>query len=140
MSEGILTAYVIPIEGPLKTQEIVDLPEADHTYVRSSLGHAWGCHGRKDGGRAICSGLGDLDKAACLAGQDGEAFVNYGFEGVCHQMANRILLPAGLLVVDAKRYELSSAFYGAYGRDLETFAFYSPLQNPWPQFSECYGV
>src|SRR5262249_46453945 len=40
----------------------------------------------------------------------------YLINGVCHQAANRILLPAGITVRGARGYEVSEALFGTYGR------------------------
>jgi hypothetical protein len=40
----------------------------------------------------------------------------YLVNGVCHQAANRILLPAGITVQGARGYSVSSALFGTYGR------------------------
>src|SRR5262245_38770350 len=82
----------------------------DHTYVTSSVGDRWGCKGRERGGRIICRGSGDLTFARCLACPDGRAVTTYGVTGVCHQIANRILYPAGILVDRASGYNRSFRF------------------------------
>jgi hypothetical protein len=40
----------------------------------------------------------------------------YLINGLCHQAANRILLPAGITVNGVRGYALSNALYGTYGR------------------------
>jgi hypothetical protein len=84
----------------------------DPTYVTSSAGDRWDCKGRSQGGRVICRGSGDLGLARCLACPDGQAGISYGVTGVCHQIANRILYPAGDRVERAKGYNRSFRFYG----------------------------
>lgn len=80
----------------------------DHTYVRSSDGHRWRCWGRDSGGKEICSGQGDSAVADCLSQPKSQAGITYSVTGVCHQTANRILYPAGVLVSLAKRYRQSA--------------------------------
>ena len=50
--------------------------------------------------------------------------------GVCHQIANRILYPAGILVDQARGYNRSFRFYDDYGADLGLGAY-------WPQLARC---
>lgn len=94
---------------------------ADHTYVECSAGKAWGCYGRKTGGRELVRGSGSTARADRIAEPDERAGITcYGLNGVCHQAANRILLPAGILVKNARGYRLSYALYGEYGIALPT--------------------
>ncbi len=96
------------------------MPFVDHAYVTSSEGHRWGCFGGTQGGREICRGSGDAGAAHCISHPDAEAGIDYGVTGVCHQAANRILWPAGVVVSGAGGYALSSMIYGAYGTPTET--------------------
>jgi hypothetical protein len=41
--------------------------------------------------------------------------------GVCHQAANRILLPAGITVRGARGYDVSESLFGTYGRPRGAF-------------------
>lgn len=94
---------------------------AEHTYVECSGGKAWGCYGRKAGGTELVRGTGSTDRADRIAEPDERAGITcYGVNGVCHQAANRILLPAGVLVKKARGYRLSYAIYGEYGIALPT--------------------
>src|SRR5229473_4466627 len=63
----------------------------DHTYVVSSCGLRWGCHGRSTGGNLLRGRVGNSIIADCLAQPTGLAGIKYGITGVCHQIANRIL-------------------------------------------------
>lgn len=128
VSQGTLTAFALPA---MYSQAW------DHVYVTSSGGHAWGCWGRNSGGLAICSGIGNIDQADCLAQANARAGVLYGFTGVCHQAANRILSVAGLTVSGVRGYRRSFFAYGAYGRDLLTLQRYSPVGFPWPELQLC---
>ncbi len=89
---------------------------ADHTYVACSGGHAWGCWGRSSGGKSICAGDGSSARANCLSKPKSTAGIVYALTGVCHQAANRILMPARVTVHKAKGYWASSLFYGTYGK------------------------
>lgn len=109
----------------------------DHTCVTSSEGHAWGCFGRNVGQRLLSVGEGEITLAACLSHERGEAGIRYAITGVCHQAANRILLPAGTTVSDARGYRVSSFMYGTYGKNLVTGRFYSPFHAPWPELQSC---
>lgn len=104
-----LEGWAIPVE------EEGALAHADHTYVSSSDGNKWGCWGRDAGGRKICEGQGDSQKADCLSQPAGTALIVYAVTGVCHQTANRILRPSRKTVSNAQAYAASWALYGAYG-------------------------
>ena len=59
----------------------------------------------------------------CLVGPDDEkaggTVINYGIDGVCHQVSNQILFPSGGKVSAARGYKLSSAIYGTFGRRVD---------------------
>lgn len=94
------------------------LKAADHTYVEcGNGGKAWGCWGGKTGGTAFNSGSGSTKRADAIAGSDERAGITcYLINGVCHQAANRVLLPAGILVSAARGYSVSTAIFGTYGK------------------------
>lgn len=94
------------------------LGAADHTYVKCDTGgRAWGCWGGKTGGTALRQGTGSTAQANAIAEPDERARIKcYLINGVCHQAANRILFPAGILVIGARGYGLSESIYGPYGR------------------------
>ena len=110
---------------------------ADHTYVTSDAGRRWRCHGRSAGGIQICEGTGNEDQAVCLAQPDGDAGIAYLRTGVCHQIANRILSPAGIAVSSARGIGISIATFGAYGLELFTRRRYHPAVLPWPELELC---
>lgn len=107
---------------------------ADHTYVECGTGgKAWGCWGGKTGGTAFNSGTGSTNRANAIAKPDERAGITcYLINGVCHQAANRILLPAGILVSAARGYSVSSALFGTYGK-----VGFWPCSAP---FDQCTGV
>lgn len=97
----------------------------DHTYVQTG-DTFYKCHGGVDNGKQICSGISDVMAADKIAkGQiftvngvkinDGNAGIMYGWTGVCHQISNRILFPAQVIVDKAAGYAVSSIIYGTYG-------------------------
>jgi hypothetical protein len=91
---------------------------ADHTYVVCGDGaKAWGCWGDDAGGTALRSGAGSTRRADAIAGGHARAGIDcYLINGVCHQAANRVLLPAGITVRGAAGYDVSEALFGTYGR------------------------
>lgn len=107
---GTLIAFRYP------TQLFLGL--ADHTYVAcGTLGKAWGCWGGKTGGTELRRAPGSTARADAIAEADERAGITcYLVNGVCHQAANRILLPAGITVQGARGYSVSSALFGTYGR------------------------
>ena len=110
------------------------LNAADHTYVEcGNGGKGWGCWGGKSGGTAFNSGTGSTKRADCIAKPNERAGITcYLVNGVCHQAANRILLPAGILVTAARGYSVSSAIFGTYGK-VGFWPCYAP-------FDQCPGV
>lgn len=90
----------------------------DHAYVECGTGlRAWSCWGGKAGGNAIAVGAGSTRRANRIARPDERANIRcYAINGVCHQAANRIAFPAGLLALGARGYGLSEAVFGPYGR------------------------
>jgi hypothetical protein len=109
---------------------------ADHTYVECGTGgKAWGCWGGKSGGREIGRGAGSTRRADTIAGKKERAGVTcYLVNGVCHQAANRVLFPAGVLVRRARGYGLSEALFGTYGRVL-----FLPCRAPFHQHAGVTG-
>jgi hypothetical protein len=91
---------------------------ADHTYVMCGTGgKAWACWGGKTGGTELRRATGSTKRADEIAGADEHAGITcYLINGVCHQAANRILLPASITVRGARGYEVSEALFGTYGR------------------------
>lgn len=91
---------------------------ADHTYVQCGTGRkAWGCWGGKTGGTELRRSPGSTKRANAIAGPDERAGIKcYLINGVCHQAANRILLPASITVRGARGYDVSEALFGTYGR------------------------
>jgi hypothetical protein len=118
VSSATLEAWAIPVVGTAGP---------DHTYAVSSCGLLWRCHGRSAGGILLRSRTGSSAIANCLAQPNGEAGVRYARTGVCHQIANRILHPAGITVAGCGGYNLSIAVWGEYGK------------LPWPELQACYS-
>jgi hypothetical protein len=96
---------------------------ADHTYVECGAGgKAWSCWGGKTGGTALRHGAGSTRRANAIARRSERAGIKcYLVNGVCHQAANRILLPAGITVRGARGYDVSEALFGTYGRPRGAF-------------------
>jgi len=96
---------------------------ADHAYVECGTGgRAWSCWGRKSGGTALRQSAGSTKRADAIARPNERAGIKcYLINGVCHQAANRILLPAGITVRGARGYDVSEALFGTYGRPRGAF-------------------
>ena len=113
---------------------------ADHTWITTYAGpyptrpapppDFWYCWGdaheakQEQGVRLLACVPIDLRLASCLAQPNIPAEhggIMYGIDGVCHQMANRILFAArGLPTVsDAQGYEKSYYFYDTYGTNYD---------------------
>ena len=100
-------------------QDIDNLADvADHTYVycpeQNVYWGCWGGHSAPDA-RRVCQGQGNFARANCISRPHSQAGILYGVNGVCHQTANRILFPAGVIISGAKFYWLSVLLYGTYG-------------------------
>lgn len=107
---GTLIAFRYPINTMARL--------ADHTYVAcGTLGKAWGCWGGKTGGTELRRAPGSTKRADAIAEPNERGGITcYLVNGVCHQAANRILLPANITVQGARGYSVSSALFGTYGR------------------------
>lgn len=114
------------------------LKAADHTYVQCGTGgKAWSCWGGKTGGTAFNSSIGSTARAEAIANSDERAGITcYLVNGVCHQAANRILLPAGIIVSGARGYAVSSAIFGTYGK---TGISFQPCFAPFNQRPDVKG-
>lgn len=117
----------ILIAKKYKTTMLLKL--ADHTYVECGAGRkAWSCWGGKVGGSEFNRGSGSTARANRIAEPNERAGITrYLIDGVCHQAANRILAPAGILVSAARGYGLSTAIFGVYGRS--TFNLHSGIKG-----------
>lgn len=96
----------------------------DHAYVASDT-KKWGCFGRDAGGAFVISGDGDESCADCLSQPNSTAGIVYFVTGVCHQAANRILWPSGVVVAAVRGYGWSSFMFNTYGK------------GTWPQLRHC---
>ncbi|MCW5596567.1 MAG: hypothetical protein KIT42_11910 [Rhodocyclaceae bacterium] len=119
---------------------------ADHTYVQCGTGgKAWGCWGGKSGGSVLRQGSGSTNRADAIAEPDERAGITcYLINGVCHQAANRILLPARTTVRGARGYSVSESLYGPYGRPRGILGLCRAPFNQHPNVSgdlpECIGA
>lgn len=109
---------------------------ADHTYVECGTGKkAWKCWGGKEGGMALREAPASTKRADMIAQPDEKAGIAcYLINGVCHQAANRILLPAGITVRGARGYSVSEALFGPYGR----IGFW-PCKSPFEKYDTITG-
>jgi len=125
---GTLIAMVYPT--PLFANQ------ADHTYVKCGTGKkAWSCWGGKSGGNVLRRNTGSTQRADKIAKLDEKAGIKcYLINGVCHQAANRILLPAGITVRGARGYSISEALFGTYGR-----VGYWLCKSPFFQYKDVTG-
>jgi hypothetical protein len=100
-----------------------------HTYVRSSCGASWGCWGGTSGGTSVCIGTGSSFEADCIDGKD-DAGITYWLTGVCHQIANRILSPVGIIIPDIYPDVASSyVLFDEYGHNF----IGQPRFDRWPE-------
>jgi hypothetical protein len=111
---------------------------ADHTYVEcGNGGKGWSCWGGKTGGALLRQGPGSTKRADAIAGPKERAGITcYLINGVCHQAANRILLPARITVRGARGYGVSEALFGTYGRPR---GFFGLCKAPFHQHPNVQG-
>lgn len=114
------------------------LKAADHTYVECGTGkRGWSCWGGKEGGDELRRSAGSTIRANAIAGRDERAGVTcYLVNGVCHQAANRILLPAGITMDGVRGYKLSVAIFTVYGRPR---GYFGRCNAPFEQHEEAAG-
>lgn len=115
---------------------------ADHTWVYTADGFCCACpdndaRGCSDddrrNGHIICQGDGNVGNGRCMAGSEDKFLllpiqcgVVYAINGVCHQMANRILLATGNRDVNVKNAAgavLSYFNYGTWGTSVPLAAW-----------------
>jgi len=93
------------------------LNAADHTYVECMGKKNWSCWGGTDDATTLRQAAGSTKRANKIAQPNEKAGIKcYLINGVCHQAANRILLPAGITVRGVRGYSISQALFGPYGR------------------------
>jgi len=116
---------------------------ADHTWVYTADGFCCGCPDKvargcsdddRKKGYIVCQADGNVGNAGCMAGPYDTRFfipyqcgVVYAINGLCHQMANRILLATGrtdVTVVKANGSWFSFFTYGTWGTLIPESAFY----------------
>lgn len=104
-----------------------DIPR-DHVFVVSDQGHDWGCFGRGKNhipeSHLLTTAQGCAEWINALNGTNGKyptTLVNQ-VSGVCHNVANRLLLVADADVSDARGNGLATLAFGKYGFELDDFA------------------
>lgn len=113
IKKGVVMGELIVKYYPTK----LFLKAADHTYVECGREKAWSCWGGKTGGTTLRQAASSTKRADKIAQPNEKAGIKcYLINGVCHQAANRILLPAGITVRGVRGYSISQALFGPYGR------------------------
>jgi hypothetical protein len=118
----------------LEGHGIITPQRAFHTYVVcAATGDNWDCHGVPNTPvpPPLCSGIGNASLAQCIEGGD-EAGIKayYGFAGVCHQIANRILAVAGVEIPLSSHAHVRATrvTFRRFGLNLP----WMPKENHWP--------
>ncbi len=139
MNEEKFQVYALPAGILLPNGQ----PAGDHTYVMTPS-KTWRCLGSQSGGRKLECGNGTIAAATCMGNPEESnwelpenpftkkfpysAGIVYGVNGVCHQIANRVLYHTGATVKGAGSYDITSTLYGVYGTFVPAFiAFLFPL-------------
>lgn len=126
------------------------MPFMDHTWVTTynapfscpdpphDYWYCWGdCWpaGNNTTARLLGSRGGDLPLAHCLVTPNDRlatGSVNYGRDGVCHQIANQVLYATGqnpLTVIGARFYGITLAAFGPYGEKLNQAGWNASLHR-----------
>ena len=100
-----------------------------HVFVSTPGGLSWGCFGRdlqdEPDAKIIVEGPALLAWVREIAGgvtKQSCAGVDFKVSGICHNAANRLLIPAGVDVSDAPGNEIATPIFGKYGLGLQEFA------------------
>lgn len=97
-------------------EKLPGFDKMDHTYVVMG-GREFGCFGGSTGGNAITPvSKGNKQVAQETETTSYNAGMIYAIHGVCHQMANRVLWTAQLLVDEAQAFNISVSLFGPYGK------------------------
>ena len=136
--------------------QILGQPLGDHTWVASDeSGVCWNALGggptyycgpnRWHGGtyvppegHQICSGDGDVASATCMGNPKTSTFMQipssagivYAINGVCHQIANRVLYWTGATVEAASGYWFTSTTFGTWGTTVPPAAYNPVIVGP----------
>lgn len=115
---GVLRVYAVadgcrdrPVDG-------LAIRPAEHTYVLAVRdGRARDVGAAVAGGRLLRQGAGQWTWVDRFGGENGDAGLPLHLvHGTTHQIANRLLLTAGLSCRGARGYRVSEILFGAYGR------------------------
>lgn len=109
----------------------------DHVYVKFDNDITFNCAGGNSGGKALAGTQGSQDielakklnepmsipliigyaffQPITIYIPTADAGIIYGVNGVCHTMANRLIVPSGKTVENARGYGVSTSLYGKYG-------------------------
>ncbi|MEI6859417.1 MAG: hypothetical protein V5788_06485 [Shewanella sp.] len=116
----------------------IDKSPVDHTYVEFDGHGPFPCHGHSKGGHVLEGASGEENYALAkkfnakmklpfkkhipIIGNitlfhipTGDTGIIYAINGVCHMMADRILVPSEKTVYNARGFVISSGLYGVYG-------------------------
>jgi hypothetical protein len=104
------------------------------------LGDAWGCRGWPTGGGKLCDAPGSAAFARCIDGSD-LAGIFYFRTGVCHQIANRLLYPAGVKIPLGSHVQVRGSCFG-YGQfgELRQNRSWVPTTHRWPERANLCGA
>ncbi len=109
--------------GVYDDNPMLALMRREHVFVSSESERSWGCLGRglaeAPNARILAEGRAEEEWVSEIAGPGPEAgaqVINQ-VTGVCHQAANRILIPIGKTVDDAFGDEIAVLTFGLYGPD-----------------------
>ncbi len=121
MSVCSIRCHAVPTDA-YKEHPILGKLSQSHVFVSSSSGKTWGCLGRSlkkfpNGAPVAFEVLAEDNWVEAIAGSSGSGGIILRENGVCHQSANRMLIPAGLTCDMADGNEIAVMMFGLYGPD-----------------------
>lgn len=123
MSVCTIRCHAVPT-GAYSGHPVLGELSQSHVFVSSSSGKTWGCLGRSlknfpNGAPSAFEALAEDEWVGAIAGSNGAAGIILRENGVCHQSANRMLIPTGRTVDMADGNELAIMMFGLYGPNKE---------------------
>lgn len=122
MSVCSIRCHAVPTDV-YKGHPVLGRLSQSHVFISSSSGRTWGCMGRSlrncPGAPIAFEAQAEDEWVSAIAGAKGSANIRNRENGVCHQSANRILLPTGRTCDMADGNEIAIMMFGLYGPNKE---------------------
>ncbi len=122
-----IKAYGLDTSALSLGKKMPNIPR-DHVFVVSDQGHDWGCFGRGKNhipkSNLLARAQGNAEWMNAINGTDNKhpTGLENQVSGVCHNVANRLLLLADADVAKAQGNGLATLAFGKYGFGIDDFA------------------